>query len=115
MATIIDDVKQSKSTFDFVYNHVFDPKGKVRDFLDENYDLLQKYSEKYNELLSSSQFFSNNGERAFGTTEAGALRDSIKGDEYFESGHKLSLKDETMVDSAEKLSEIIDNEIKKSF
>ena len=77
--------------------------------------MLQKYSEKYNELLSSSQFFSNNGERAFGTTEAGALRDSIKGDEYFESGHKLSLKDETMVDSAEKLSEIIDNEIKKVF
>lgn len=115
LATIIDDVKQSKSTFDFVYNHVFDPKGKVRDFLDENYDLLQKYSEKYNELLSSSQFFSNNGERAFGTIEAGALRDSIKGDEYFESGHKLSLKDETMVDSAEKLSEIIDNEIKKVF
>ena len=115
LATIIDDVKQSNSTFDFVYNHVFDPKRKVRDFLDENYDLLQKYSEKYNELLSSSQFFSNNGERAFGTIEAGALRDSIKGDEYFESGHKLSLKDETMVDSADKLSEIIDDEIKKVF
>jgi conserved hypothetical protein len=115
LATIVDDVKQSNSTFDFVYNHVFDPKGKVRDFLDENYDLLQKYSEKYNELLSSSQFFSNNGERAFGTIEAGALRDSIKGDEYFESGHKLSLKDETMVDSADKLSEIIDDEIKKVF
>lgn len=115
LATIIDDVKQSNSTFDFVYNHVFDPKGKVRDFLNENYDLLQKYSEKYNELLSSSQFFSNNGERAFGTIEAGALRDSIKGDEYFKSGHKLSLKDETVVDSAEKLSEVIDNEIKKVF
>lgn len=57
LATIIDDVKQSNSTFDFVYNHVFDPKGKVRDFLNENYDLLQKYSEKYNELLSNSQFF----------------------------------------------------------
>lgn len=115
LATIIDDVKQSNSTFDFIYNHIFDPKGKVRDFLDENYDLLQKYSEKYNELLSSSQFFSNNGERAFGTIEAGALRDSIKGDEYFQSGHKLSLKDETVVGSAEKLSEIIDDEIKKVF
>lgn len=115
LATIIDDVKQSNSTFDFVYNHIFDPKGKVCDFLSENYDLLQKYSEKYNELLSSSQFFSNNGERAFGTIEAGALRDSIKGDEYFQSGHKLSLKDETVVDSAEKLSEIIDDEIKKVF
>lgn len=115
LATIIDDVKQSNSTFDFIYNHIFDPKGKVRDFLDENYDLLQKYSEKYNELLSSSQFFSNNGERAFGTIEAGALRDSIKGDEYFQSGHKLSLKDETVVGSVEKLSEIIDDEIKKVF
>ena len=115
LATIIDDVKQSNSTFDFVYNHVFDPKGKVRDFLDENYDLLQKYSEKYNELLSNSQFFSNNGERAFGTIEAGTLRDSIKGDEYFQSGHKLSLKDETVVDSADKLSDIIDDEIKKVF
>lgn len=115
LATIIDDVKQSKSTFDFVYNHVFDPKGKVRNFLNENYDLLQKYSEKYNELLSSSQFFSNNGERAFGTLEADALRDSTKGDEYFKSGHKLSLKDGTVVDSAEKLSEVIDNEIKKVF
>ncbi len=115
LATIIDDVKQSNSTFDFIYNHIFDPKGKVRDFLDENYDLLQKYSEKYNELLSSSQFFSNNGGRAFGTIEAGALRDSIKGDEYFQSGHKLSLKDETVVGSAEKLSEIIDDEIKKVF
>ena len=115
LATIIDDVKQSNSTFDFVYNHVFDPKGKVRDFLNENYDLLQKYSEKYNKLLSNSQFFSNSGERAFGTIEAGALRDSIKGNEYFQSGHKLSLKDETVVDSAEKLSEIIDNEIEKVF
>lgn len=115
LATTMDDVKQSNSTFDFIYNHIFDPKGKVRDFLDENYDLLQKYSEKYNELLSSSQFFSNNGERAFGTIEAGALRDSIKGDEYFQSGHKLSLKDETVVGSAEKLSEIIDDEIKKVF
>lgn len=87
----------------------------MRDFLSENYNLLKKYSDKYNELLSSSQFFSNNGERAFGTIEAGALRDSIKGDEYFKSGHKLSLKDETVVDSAEKLSEIINNEIKKVF
>ena len=115
LATIIDDVKQSNSTFDFVYNHVFDPKGKVRDFLNENYDLLKKYSDKYNELLSSSRFFSNNGERAFGTIEASTLCNSIKGDEYFQSGHKLSLKDGTVVDSAEKLSEIIDNEIKKVF
>ena len=115
LATIIDDVKQSNSTFDFVYNHVFDPKGKVRDFLNENYDLLKKYSDKYNELLSSSQFFSNNGERAFGTIEASALCNSIKGDEYFQSGHKLSLKDGTVVDSVEKLSKIIDNEIEKVF
>ncbi len=115
LATIIDDVKQSNSTFDFVYNHVFDPKGKVRDFLDENYDLLKKYSDKYNELLSSSRFFSNNGERAFGTIEASALCNSIKGDEYFQSGHKLSLKDGTVVDSVEKLSKIIDNEIEKVF
>ena len=115
LATIIDDVKQSNSTFDFVYNHIFDPKGKVRDFLSENYNLLKKYSDKYNELLSSSQFFSNNGERAFGTIEASALCNSIKGDEYFQSGHKLSLKDGTLVDSAEKLSEVIDNEIKKVF
>ena len=115
LATIIDDVKQSNSTFDFVYNYVFDPKGKVRDFLNENYDLLQKYSEKYNELLSNSQFFSNNGERAFGTIEASALCNSIKGDEYFKSGHKLSLKDKTVVDSAEKLAKVIDNEIKKVF
>lgn len=115
LATIIDDVKQSNSTFDFVYNHVFDPKGKVRDFLNENYDLLKKYSDKYNELLSSSRFFSNNGERAFGTIEASALCNSIKGDEYFQSGHKLSLKDGTVVDSVEKLSKIIDNEIEKVF
>jgi conserved hypothetical protein len=115
LATIIDDVKQSNSTFDFVYNHIFDPKGKVCDFLSENYNLLKKYSDKYNELLSSSQFFSNNGERAFGTIEASALCNSIKGDEYFQSGHKLSLKDGTLVDSAEKLSEVIDNEIKKVF
>ena len=115
LATIIDDVKQSNSTFDFVYNHIFDPKGKVRDFLSENYNLLKKYSDKYNELLSSSQFFSNNGERVFGTIEASALCNSIKGDEYFQSGHKLSLKDGTLVDSAEKLSEVIDNEIKKVF
>lgn len=112
LATIIDDVKQSNSTFDFVYNHIFDPKGKVRDFLSENYNLLKKYSDKYNELLSSSQFFSNNGERAFGTIEASALCNSIKGDEYFQSGHKLSLKDGTLVDSAEKLSEVI-NEFRK--
>lgn len=115
LATIIDDVKQPNSTFDFVYNHIFDPKGKVCDFLSENYNLLKKYSDKYNELLSSSQFFSNNGERAFGTIEASALCNSIKGDEYFQSGHKLSLKDGTLVDSAEKLSEVIDNEIKKVF
>lgn len=112
---ILGDIKNSKDTFNFKYNDVFDKSGKVKKFLEENMVLLKQYIEKYNDLLRQSDFFSTNSNHVFGTTEAKILGKSLEGDEYFVAGHKLLLKSYGDVTGEKELTEIIDQEISRVF
>jgi hypothetical protein len=112
---ILNDIETTKDSFKFKYNNVFDKGGKVKKFLEENFTLLKQYIEKYNNLISKSNFFAKNADHIFGTTEAKILGKSLKGDEYFIAGHKLVLKSHGDVSARNKLSEIIDEEIAKVF
>jgi len=112
---IIPQVKASKDTFNFKYNEVFDKGGKVKEFVGEKYELLTKYLEKYNDLITKSSFFTKNEDNIFGTTEAKDLNKSLGGNEYFVAGHELLLKSHGNISSKEKLAEIIEEEIAKVF
>jgi len=112
---ILSDIETSKDSFEFKYNDVFDKGGKVKKFLAENFTLLKQYIEKYNDLISKSNFFAKNADHIFGTTEVKILGKSLEGDEYFTAGHKLVLKSHGDVSAKNKLSEIIDEEIAKVF
>ena len=113
---ILDDIKSSKDTFKIrKYNDVFDKDGKVKKFLEENFDLLKQYIDKYNDLLSKSVFFSTDSDNVFGTTEAKNLDKSLEGNEYFLAGHKLLLKSHGDVSEEKELSEIINKEVAQIF
>lgn len=115
LEAILGDIEASKDSFDFSYNHVFDPKGKVREFLTGNFKLLEQYTEKYDSLIVKSDFFAKNGEHVFGTTEAKNLGDSLNGDEYFVAGHKLALKSHGDISKKDDLSKVIEEEVAKVF
>jgi len=115
LEAILGDIEASKDSFDFSYNHVFDPKGKVREFLTGNFELLEQYTEKYDSLIGKSDFFAKNGNHVFGTTEAKNLGDSLNGDEYFIAGHKLALKSHGDISKKDDLSKIIEEEVAKVF
>ena len=112
---ILDEVKSSKDEIDFSYNHVFDPAGKVRIFLEDNKKLLEKYIEKYNTLITQSDFFSKSEKNVFGTTEAGILNKALDGDDYFSAGHAIKLKEHGIIQSQKDLSNIVDEEVDKIF
>lgn len=112
---IIDDVKKSKEIFSFRYNHVFDPEGKVKDFLSENKELFTEYCDKYKDLISTSDFFGQNSDCVFGTTEAKNIKKSIDGNEFFSIGHKLNIKKYGEVNSKDDFGKILDEEINKIF
>lgn len=112
---IIQQIKSSKDVFSFKYNEVFDKGGKVKEFIGEKYDLLTQYSEKYNDLITKSTFFTKNKENIFGTTEAKDLSKSLGGNEYFVAGHGLLLKSHGNISNKEQLTDIIDEEIAKVF
>lgn len=112
---IVSQVKSSKDTFNFKYNEVFDKGGKVKEFVGEKYELLTKYLEKYNDLITKSSFFTKTEDNIFGTTEAKDLNKSLKGNEYFVAGHELLLKSHGNISSKERLADIIKEEIAKVF
>ena len=70
LKTILIEIKSSKDEFDFSYNEIFDPKGKVKIFLEKNSVLLDEYLTQYKELIKKSSFFNSNDEASFGTSEA---------------------------------------------
>lgn len=115
LETILPEIKSSKELFNFKYNDVFDPKNEVRDFLRDNFQLLQNYIEKYEELVSSSEFFGKNAENIFGTSEANSLNLSLEGDAYFNTGHKLLLKKHGEIQKAEDFSKLLNEEIERIF
>lgn len=112
---ILPEIKSTKASFDFKYNHVFDPKNEVRDFLQDNFQLLQNYIEKYEDLVSGSEFFGESAENIFGTSEANLLNSSLEGDEYFKTGHKLLLKKHGEIQKVEEFSKLLNEEIERIF
>lgn len=112
---VLPDIKVSKLKFDFEYHDVFDKKDNVKKFINANYQLLTSYMELYSSLLAQSSFFSNQSGTIFGTNEATSLSDSLDGDEYFNAGHKLSLRTASDVTSGRALKQLIDAEVSAIF
>jgi hypothetical protein len=112
---IFDNIQNSKQKFSFRYNDVFDPSGKVKDFLEKNIDLFKQYIERYEDLIGKSDFFAKHDNSVFGTTEAKSIRDSLEGDDFFIAGHKLNLKSYGEVDTEKRFAEILGEEIEKIF
>jgi len=112
---LVNSARNFTEKFNFKYNDVFDPQGKVKVFLEENKKLFDQYCKKYEELINHSDFFAKCGETVFGTTEAKNISDSVKGNEYFSAGHGLKLKKYGGVNDNKSLEKIIDEEIKKIF
>lgn len=98
--------------YEFRYNDVFDPKNKVRDFIEKHKDSLEDYITKYDDLISTSDFF-NKSLNTFGTYQAQEIGKSIKDDSFFQAGHKLGLKNGKTVSSKKEYDEIFDTEISR--
>lgn len=109
---IRDKLNENFEKFDFRYNDIFDKKGNVGKFLEKNQALLNQYFEKYQELISNSQFFKKS-ENTFGTLQANEIIKSTSDNSFFDVGHKLVLDGNIDIDSAEKLRNIVEEEIKK--
>jgi len=112
---LVDDARKFNEKFNFKYNDVFDPQGRVKVFLEDNKELFDQYCDKYEELISHSDFFAKCGETIFGTTEAKNISDSVKGNEFFSAGHEFNIKKYGEVDGNKRFEDIIDQEIKKIF
>ena len=85
----LDGELASLENYDFKFNDVFEKSGKVKDFIRENQDTIQRYFEKYTELIQGSHFFSSGAK--FGTSQANSLLKSVGDNRYFLAGHKFEL------------------------
>jgi len=115
LETILPAIQSAIYTCNFKYNDIFDKGGKVKKFLADNLPLLKQYIGKYNDLITTSDFFAQDVDHIFWTTEAKELDKSLEGDHYFSAGHKLTLKNHGDVTTKKKLSEIIEEEVSKIF
>ncbi|MES9962204.1 MAG: hypothetical protein ABW116_01570 [Candidatus Sedimenticola sp. 20ELBAFRAG] len=98
--------------YKFRYNDIFDKKGNVRKFLDQHQNYIDQYIESYTDLLSNSEFFKGS-DNSFGTYQANIILNSIGDNSFFEAGHSLELKGSVKITSAERLGEVVEEEIKK--
>lgn len=105
------NIQTQTSVYKFKYNKVFNPKVKA--FLGENSGLLTQYADKYEELISSSDFFHKTGDKNFGTSQAYAIIDAIKDDSFFEAGHHLKIEGGSEVKTSTELVALVDAEIAK--
>lgn len=110
-----NNIKELKDDFDkipFKYNHVFDTKGKVKEFVIKNENLLDDYVQNYKSLLSSSKLFkiSNN---TFGTQQVNEIIKSIEDNAYFDAGHKFVLEDGTEIKNTDELKKLVQEELDK--
>lgn len=96
------------------FNDIFDKKGAVKDFIEKNMTSLNLFVQRYNELLTKSQFFhiSTDGKTTFGTYQAKTLSNGLKDGSFFKVNHKLQLKDNSNIESFSQLNERILEEIK---
>ena len=110
--------------YDVKFDDIFDDKGAVKVFLDENQGLLDTYATQYNQLLRDSDFFHVEGDKSFGTYQAAQLGKAFKDEEYFAVQHKLVLRNTEEITSAQAYNQKIkdekdrilnDDELKKTF
>lgn len=110
------NIQQPYPNFGFRYNFVFDKKGNVKKFLDKHQRLLTNYINCYNNLISQSDFFSNDRRGSFGTYQAEQIINALGGDGFFHAHHKLSLSiqsDISEITSKEQLETIYNQELEK--
>ncbi len=112
LCEILPILNEKQTKYSFRYNDIFDSKGNVQKFLEKNKEFLNTYIENYDLLVSKSDFFkkSNN---TFGTYQASEILKSIEDDSFFEAGHVLELSNNTKIESATQLKELLDNEVNK--
>lgn len=96
--------------YTFRYNDIFDKKGNVEKFLNDNQTLLSDYVSKYNDLLTKSKFFQSS-KNSFGTHQANELFNSTKDNSYFDAGHRFTLRDRSEVKSSAELEQLLQSEI----
>ncbi len=109
---IIDIIDEKYVKYNFRYNDVFDKKGSVKKFLEKNQHLLDQYTSNYQELLSKSSFFKKS-DNSFGTYQASEILKSIEDNSFFEAGHKFLLDGNIDIDSADRLKQLVENEISR--
>ncbi len=103
---------ESQIIYNFRYNDVFDKKGNVKRFLDKYKDTINDYVEKYNFLISKSDFFKKSS-NTFGTYQAGEILKSIEDNSFFEAGHSINLSNNVKIDSAQAFENQLESEIEK--
>lgn len=113
----VNEKMTTEATFyDFKYNNIFDKGGVVKKFLDDNRDLLSDYVVQYNRLLAESDLFHSSVDgKQFGTYQASQMGKAFKGEEYFAVGHKLVLRNDSAIESAQAFGEKIEQEKERIF
>ena len=102
--------------YDFKFNDVFEKSGKVKDFIHDNQDTIQRYFEKYTELIQNSKFFSSGAK--FGTSQANSLLKSVGDNRFFLAGHKFELGGEGQpktITSKGDMENVIQGEMQRIF
>lgn len=96
---------------EFKFNNIFDPAGKVREFLEQNVTLLEQYTNRYNELLDASEFYSKGAK--FGTYQASELQKVLSDDAFFKAKHSLHLSGSKEVKNSKELQTLLQKEQNK--
>lgn len=94
--------------FDIKYNAIFDKKGMVKKFINDNRNDLQTYIAKYNELLSQSRLYRSVNGYSFGTYQANQLSKNVQ--DFFQVEHKIVLQDGQEITSVEQFQELMQTE-----
>ncbi|GAA7095515.1 hypothetical protein HpCHN32_00840 [Helicobacter pylori] len=108
----LTDIENSEEHYSFKYHDIFDKLGKVKDFVNENRDLIEQYFNKYKELLSLSRVFKHTEIGDFGTNHANDLKKALENDRFFKANHSLMIAGEEIKDY-NKLSGIFEEEKNK--
>lgn len=93
---------------EFKFNNIFDPDGKVKEFLEQNTALLEQYIKRYNELLEVSEFYSKDAK--FGTYQASELQRVLSDDAFFKAKHSLNLSGRKEIKNIGELKTLLQDE-----
>ncbi|MBR0201779.1 MAG: AAA family ATPase [Bacteroidaceae bacterium] len=110
MDMVAADLRDDAMYYDVKFDDLFDDKGEVKKFLDDNLDLLQVYATQYQKLLDESDFFHTDNGKSFGTYQAAQLGKAFKGEEYFQVSHKLVLRNNDEITSVQAFNSRIEEE-----